>query len=122
MLVAGGSLTPVITFAMRGFSQFALILFETLITTAVAYTLNLWALRRLSVATTTVFNYLQPPTTALMAWFFFGDVYISRVSYVIGQCVLREAWMFRNCMKDEGRPLGAELNRSRLQTTLSCCI
>lgn len=74
MLVAGGSLTPVITFAMSGSSQFALILFETLITTAVAYTLNLWALRRLSIATTTVFNYLQPPTTALLAWFFFGDV------------------------------------------------
>ena len=74
MLVAGGSLTPVITFAMRGSTSFALILFETVITTAVAYTLNLWALRRLSIATTTVFNYLQPPTTALLTWTFLGNV------------------------------------------------
>lgn len=68
--LCGGDLGPVLEYSMSSSNAAALIIFETFVTTAVAYTLNLWALKQLSVATSTVFNYLQPPFTAVLAWIF----------------------------------------------------
>ncbi len=73
LLAAGGDLSDLVSYAERDTNSLAMVLFEVIITTAVAYTLNLWVLQRLSVATTTVFNYLQPPFTAILAWVFLGS-------------------------------------------------
>jgi drug/metabolite transporter (DMT)-like permease len=73
LLAAGGQPLDLVSFARKDANSFAIIFFEVIVTTAIAYTLNLWVLKRLSIATTTVFNYLQPPFTAILAWAFLGS-------------------------------------------------
>ena len=73
LLAAGGNPSDLMTYAEKDTTSVLMVLFEVIVTTAVAYTLNLWVLQRLSVATTTVFNYLQPPFTAILAWIFVGS-------------------------------------------------
>lgn len=56
LLVAGGQPLEPVFYAERDANSLAIVLFEVIVTTAVAYTLNLWVLKRVSIATTTVFN------------------------------------------------------------------
>lgn len=71
--LVGGGVEPVAAYAISSIEGMCLMVFELLITTALGYTLNLWVLKRLSVAATTVFNYLQLPMTASIGWFLWND-------------------------------------------------
>lgn len=68
----GGALQPIAAYASASPTNLAIVIFELWVTTAAGYTLNFWALKRLSVAATTVFNYLQLPVTAVMTYFILG--------------------------------------------------
>lgn len=73
-IAAGSKLEGVWTYTRSSPEAGAIMAFETVVTTVVGYGLNLWALKRLSLAATTVFNYLQTPLAALGAWLAFGLV------------------------------------------------
>jgi drug/metabolite transporter (DMT)-like permease len=74
LTVYGGDWSQLVNYARQGWQETLIMIFEVAVTTAVAYTANLWALKRLSVAETTVFNYLQTPLTVLLAWLFVGTL------------------------------------------------
>lgn len=68
----GGNTERVAAFALSSPNSLALLVFEAVVTTAIAYSLNVFSLQRLNVASTTVFNYLQIPLTAGISWAVFG--------------------------------------------------
>ena len=83
MLLGGGLLmlfmakermVDIPTYSALGLNEFLYVTFEILISTSVAYLLNIWTLKHLDVTKVTFFIYLQPIIASLATFFMHGRI------------------------------------------------
>lgn len=69
---AGFEIRPALIYVSESWTHGAMILFEVVVSTSLAYYLNFLALRLLPVSSIVIFAFLQMPLTAILGFFVFG--------------------------------------------------
>lgn len=71
-LYAGSEVVTAVEWSMSGTRPILFIIFEVLVSTSLAYALNVFALKHLTLTLTTSFVFLQVPLAAALAWVMSG--------------------------------------------------